>query len=257
MIRRSLALAAAGAVLAAAGTACSPSSSDTSASEASPAGSITVAAASSLTDVFEVIGAEFTKSTGNDVAFSFAASSAIAEQIRGGAPLDAFASAGTSSMEPLVAERLVTGVTDFATNTLMIAVPSGNPGGVTGLADLTRVSVLVCQEQVPCGVATATLFELNSITVTPVSFEPDVRSVLTKIETDEADAGLVYVTDVAASDGTVEGVAIPTDANVTTTYQAAVVRESRNADAAAAFVAFLNGAEAQAAFAAAEFAPAP
>ena len=257
MIRRSLALAAACAVLAVAGTACSPSSSDGSASEASPADSITVAAASSLTDVFEVIGAEFTRSSGIQVTFSYAASSAIAEQIRGGAPIDAFASAGATSMDPLVTERLVTGMADFATNTLMIAVPSGNPGGVMGLADLSRVSVVVCQEQVPCGVATATLFEQNSITVTPVSFEPDVRSVLTKIETDEADAGLVYVTDVAAGGGTVDGVAIPTDANVTTTYQAAVVAESRNADAAAAFVAFLNGAEAQAALAAAGFAPAP
>jgi molybdate transport system substrate-binding protein len=257
MIRRSLALAAAGAVLAAAGTACTPSSSDSSTSEASSAGSLTVAAASSLTDVFEVIGADFTKSTGIDVAFSFAASSAIAEQIRGGAPLDAFASAGTSSMEPLATEGLVTDVTAFATNTLMIATPPGNPGGIASLADLPGATVLVCQEQVPCGVATAKLFELNGLDIAPVSFEPDVVSVLGKIEADEADAGIVYVTDVLAGGAKVEGIEIPAADNVTTTYQGAVVRDAAQAEAAALFVAYLTAPQAQAAFAAAGFAPAP
>jgi molybdate transport system substrate-binding protein len=252
--RATLVLAAAvAAALALTGTACSssPAEGDDSASSTD---SITVAAAASLTDVFETIGAEFTSATGVEVRFSYAASSAIAEQIRGGAPLDVFASAGPTAMAPLVAEQLVSGVVDFATNSLTIAVPVGNPGGVTGLADLTRVSVVVCQEQVPCGVATVKLFERNALSVSPVSFEPDVRSVLTKIETDEADAGLVYVTDVAAAGSRVEAVAIPADANVTTTYQAAVVTESGTAEAAA-FVAFLTGPEAQAALAAAGFGP--
>lgn len=244
------------AALALAGTACSSSSSDDGQGADSPTGAITVAAAASLTDVFETIGSQFTASTGIEVSFSFAASSAIAEQIRGGAPVDVFASAGKTSMEPLVAEQLVTGVADFATNSLVIAVPAGNPGGVTGLADLSRVSVVVCEEQVPCGVATVKLFEQNALAVNPVSFEPDVRSVLTKIETDEADAGIVYVTDVGTSAGTVEGVTIPAEANVTTALQAAVVAESGSAEAAAAFVTFLNGPEAQAALAAAGFAPA-
>jgi len=251
---RRLTLAAVVAALSLVSTACSTASSG---SNDSPPPTITVAAAASLTDAFEVIGTEFTKSTGIPVTFSFAASSAIAEQIRGGAPIDVFASAGKASMEPLVAEQLVTGVADFATNALAIAVPAGNPAAVTGLGDLSRVSVAVCQEQVPCGAATVKLFEHNALAVTPVTFEPDVRSVLTKVETDEVDAGIVYVTDVAAAGDLVEGVTIPSDSNVTTLNQAAIVAASDHAEAAAAFIAFLNGSEAQAALAAAGFAPAP
>ena len=229
--------------------ACAPPSSSTT---------ITVGAASSLTEVLVTIGDEFMAANPDTtVTFSFAGSSAIAEQIRSGAPLDAFASAGTSSMEPLATEGLVTNVTAFATNTLIIATPRGNPGGVTGLADLPGVTVLVCQEQVPCGVAAAKLFELNGLAIAPASFEPDVVSVLGKIEADEADAGIVYVTDVLSSGGRVEGVTIPVADNVTTTYQGAVVRDAAQAEAAALFVAYLAAPQAQAALAAAGFAPAP
>ena len=229
--------------------ACAPPSSSTT---------ITVGAASSLTEVLVTIGDEFMAANPDiTVTFSFAGSSAIAEQIRSGAPLDVFASAGTSSMEPLATEGLVTDVTAFATNTLMIATPPGNPGGVTGLADLPGATVLVCQEQVPCGVAAAKLFELNGLEITPASFEPDVVSVLGKIEADEADAGIVYVTDVLSSGGRVEGVTIPAAENVTTTYQGAVVRDAAQAEAAALFVAYLAAPQAQAALAAAGFAPAP
>ena len=239
------------AVIALSGTACSSASSDSASSDSS----ITVAAAASLTDVFETVGTEFTKSTGVEVSFSFAASSAIAEQIRGGAPIDAFASAGTTSMDPLLAEQLVTDVTAFATNSLAIAVPAGNPGDVSSLADLSRVSVVVCEEQVPCGVATVELIERNALTITPVSFEPDVRSVLGKISADEADAGIVYVTDAMGRED-VESIAIPDDANVSTTYQAAVVAASPRTDAASAFIAYLSSPAAQAVLAAAGFAPA-
>ena len=241
-----------------AGTACSSAADSTSSSSTTQRTTITVGAASSLTDVLSTIAAEFTKANpGISVQVSFAASSAVAEQIRGGAPLDVFASAGTTSMEPLVTESLVTGVQDFATNSLEIAVPPGNPAGVTGLADLPSVTVVICQEQAPCGVATAKLFDHNALTVTPVSLEPDVRSVLGKIEADEADAGIVYVTDVLAAGEQVVGVKIPAESNVTTTYQAAVVSASPQAAAAAMFVDFLSGPESQAALAGAGFAPAP
>lgn len=230
-------------------SACAPQSSSMT---------ITVGAASSLTEVLVTIGEDYMAANPEvTVTFSFAGSSAIAEQIRSGAPLDAFASAGTSSMEPLATEGLVTDVTAFATNTLMIATPPGNPGGVTGLADLPGATVLVCQEQVPCGVAAAKLFELNGLEITPASFEPDVVSVLGKIEADEADAGIVYVTDVLSSEDRVEGIAIPAADNVTTTYQGAVVRDAAQAEAAALFVAYLTSPQAQAALAAAGFAPAP
>ncbi len=248
MTRRSVVLAIAPLALVAA--ACSPSA---------PAGDaatsvITVAAAASLADVFETVGEGFTRSSGIEVTFSFAGSSAIAEQIRGGAPIDAFASAGATVMEPLVAEQLASDVSGFATNSLAIAVPPGNPGQVTGLADLERVSVVVCQEQVPCGVATARLLELNALTVSPVSFEPDVRSVLGKVAADEVDAGIVYVTDVLGR-ADVASVAIAPEANVTTGYQAAVVVATPHAEAARAFIAYLTGPEAQAALAAAGFEP--
>lgn len=252
MTPRRVALLASLTALALTGVACSPSSSQDAGSDTTA--TITVGAAASLTDVFEQIAADFTATSGIEVTYSFAASSALAEQIRGGAPLDAFASAGTSAMEPLASEQLVTGVTDFASNSLIIAVPGGNPGGVTGLADLACVSVVVCEEQVPCGVATTKLLETNSLTISPVSFEPDVRSVLGKIVTDEADAGIVYATDVLGRDA-VESVAIPDDANVSTTYQAAVVADSGNSDAARAFVDYLRGSAAQAILADAGFRP--
>jgi molybdate transport system substrate-binding protein len=106
-------------------------------------------------------------------------------------------------------------------------------------------------------VAAAKLFELNGLEITPASFEPDVVSVLGKIEADEADAGIVYVTDVLSSGDRVEGIAIPAAENVTTTYQGAVVRDAAQAEAAARFVAYLAAPQAQAALAAAGFAPAP
>lgn len=216
---------------------------------------ITVGAASSLTTVLPTIGEDFMRENpGITVRFSFAASSAIAEQITQGAPIDAFASAGTSAMQPLADAQAVTDVRAFASNSLQIAVPPGNPGAVAGLGDLGRVTVVICQEQVPCGAATMKLFAANDLAIEPVSLEPDVRSVLTKIETDEADAGIVYVTDVLAAGGTVMGIDIPAEQNVTTLLQAAVVKDSAQANAAAAFVEYLSGAQARARLAAAGFA---
>ncbi|MFM9134890.1 MAG: molybdate ABC transporter substrate-binding protein [bacterium] len=237
-----------------AGSGCSAGTGPEAAPPVPERSTITVGAASSLTDVLATVAEEFTAANpGVSVRLSFAASSAIAEQIRGGAPLDVFASAGTTAMAPMLAEGLVTGATAFAGTSLQIAVPPGNPAGVTGLEDLARGTVVVCQRQVPCGVATAQLFERNAIAVTPASYEPDVRSVLGKVAADEADAGIVYATDVLASESRVVGIPIPPEANVTTTYEAAVVADSTNASAAAAFVAFLSGPEAQATLSAAGF----
>lgn len=252
---RTLSVAAMALSLGLAGAGCSSGSATVSTSRPQVT-TITVGAASSLTDVFVAIADSFTQANPDiAVRFSFAGSSAIAEQINQGAPIDVFASAGASSMQPLADGGQVTGVTEFARNTLVIAVPSGNPARVTGLADLAAVSVVVCQEQVPCGVAAQKLFEANAVPIAPVSLEPDVRSVLAKIEADEADAGIVYVTDVKAVDSMVVGIEIPADQNVTSVYQAGVVAESANAGAAASFVAYLVSPEAQAALAAAGFAP--
>lgn len=227
------------------------------AAEAATNATLTVAAASSLTDVLEVIAEEFTATTGVPVRTTYAGSSTLAEQVRAGGPIDVIAAAGTAVIDPLDQEDRVTDVTDFATNALMIAVPTGNPAGVRGLSDLAGVSVVVCAEQVPCGTSTQQLFTSNDVDVRPVSYERDVRAVLMKVRTGEADAGLVYVTDAAAAMGEVEGVKIPTASNVSSIYQAAVVTESAAPAASRQFVAFLNTAEAQEALAAAGFGPPP
>ena len=240
-------------VLTASACAGSPDSSEPSASGASD-GSLIVAAAASLTDVFGQIGeAYLAANPGVEVTFSFAGSSGIAEQIRQGAPIDVFASAGTIAMAPVADEGLVTGVTDFAINSLAIATPPGNPGGIRGLADLDGTTFIVCQVEVPCGLATAELLEINAVDAQPVSYESNVRAVLTKVEADEADAGIVYVTDIRAAGDAVMGIPIAPEDNVPTTYQAAVVTETGNAEGAAAFVAFLSTDEAQAILAAAGF----
>ena len=231
--------------------------SGTASAEQTSPGAITVGAASSLTDVFEEIIADFTAATGVPVRSTYAGSSTLAEQLRNGAPIDVYASAGTQVMAPLRSEGWVDDVTDFATNSLIIAVPSDNPGGVVALADLARVGVVVCAEQVPCGKATTDLFTRAELVVSPVSYEPDARSVLMKIRTDEADAGLVYVTDVAAAEDEVDGVAIPVEVNPTTTYQAAVTQETANTQSAARFVRFLTEPRAQALLAEAGFGPPP
>lgn len=217
---------------------------------------LTVAAAASLTDALTEVGDAFTAANpGVSLRYSFAGSSTIAQQIRQGAPIDVFVSAGTTSMDPVASEGLVIDVADIATNALQIATPPGNRAGVTGLADLERVSVVVCDVEVPCGVAATRLFEQSDLSVQPVSLEPDVRAVLTKVATDEVDAGIVYVTDVRAAGDAVVGIAIPPEANVSTSYQAGVVAESAARDAARAYVSFLTSPAAQAILAAAGFGP--
>ncbi len=243
-----LGLIAGSALLTFTATGCSSTSS-------SDATTITVAAAASLTDVFAEVGEAFTATHPDvDVTFTFAGSSTLAEQIRQGAPIDVFASAGTAPMTPLVVESLVTDVSDFATNSLQIAVPPANPGSVRSLQDLAAVTFVVCQDAVPCGIATDELFARNSISAIPASYESDVRAVLTKVIADEVDAGIVYVTDIIAAGDAVAAVDIPAADNVTTTYQAAVTSDTDAPQAAADFVAFLSSDTAQAILSTAGFA---
>jgi len=219
-----------------------------------PNSTITVGAAASLTDVFSDIAEAFTAAhPDTTVTFTFAGSSTIAEQVRQGAPIDAFASAGTAPMSPLVGEDLVNGVVNFATNSLQIATPKNNPARIQSLADLPNATYVVCQLEVPCGAAASELFARNSVPLAPSSYESDVRAVLTKVIADEVDAGLVYVTDVLSAGGVVTGVDIPAEDNITTTYQAAVVRDTGASEAATLFVEFLTTDEAQAILAAAGF----
>ena len=219
-------------------------------------GDITVFAAASLTESFTTIGQQFEAAhPGTKVTFSFAASSALAEQINSGAPADVFASASGSTMTLVVDKGgAVTPVT-FATNTMEIAVPPDNPGAVTGLDSLTSSSVktALCQPEVPCGAVAAQVFTNAAITVKPVTLEPDVKSVLTKVELGEVDAGVVYVTDVKAAGDKVKGIEIPADVNASTSYPISALAKSSNASVAAAFVAYVVSDAGQAVLAAAGF----
>jgi len=218
------------------------SSSASGSSSASLSGSITVFAAASLTESFTTLGQQFeTANPGVKVTFSFAASSALAMQITSGAPADVFASASTKNMDQVVSAGDASDPKVFATNVMEIAVPPANPGKVTGVESLASSSVksALCQPQVPCGVVAQQVFTNAKITVKPVTLEPDVKSVLAKVQMNEVDAGMVYVTCVKEAGDKVKGVEIPADINASTDYPIAALSKSSNAAVAAAFVDYV------------------
>lgn len=207
-------------------------------------GALTVSAAASLTEAFTEIGAAYeSRNPGTEVRFNFAGSSTLAEQINSGAPVDVFAAASSAAMRRTYDADSTLEAIPFATNSLAIATPAGNPARVTSLADLERpdVAVLVCDIPVPCGAAAQELFDRNGLTVEPASLERDVRAVLTKVIEDEADAGIVYRTDIVASNVDVTGIDIPSAQNVTTTYEIAPTISA--GDDAQRFIDFVRGAE--------------
>ncbi|MCK9795870.1 molybdate ABC transporter substrate-binding protein [Isoptericola sp. 4D.3] len=203
---------------------------------------LTVFAAASLRGSFEDLAAQFEAAhDGVDVRLSLAGSSDLAAQVQQGAPADVFASADTATMDRLVADDLVSAPRDFATNTLEIAVPPGNPAGVTTLADLADpgVALVLCAPQVPCGAASARVADAAGLDLAPVSEEQSVTDVLGKVVAGEADAGIVYVTDVAAAGDDVEGVELPEAADAVNTYPIATVThgdDGARADLAQEFV---------------------
>ena len=215
-------------------------------------GELTVFAAASLTDVFEEIATSFEEEHPEvEITFNFAGSSELAQQIGSGAPADVFAAADTATMDQVVqgegldadwaAEHGEAGRA-FVTNTLRIAVPPGNPAGVEGLADLADedVTVALCSEEVPCGTATLTALEAADLEVTPVTLEEDVRAVLTKVELNEVDAGLVYATDVMSAEGRVEGLEFPEAHEAVNNYPIGVLSASADPDLAATWVDFVT-----------------
>jgi molybdate transport system substrate-binding protein len=211
-------------------------------SPASLSGEIVVFAAASLTKAFEELKTRFEEANpGVSVTFSFAASSALAEQINSGAPADVFASASAGTMDQVVDAGNASVPTTFAENVMQIAVPPNNPADVTDVDDLAdpSVKVALCQPHVPCGTVAEEVFRNAGVTVTPVTLEPDVKSVLSKVELGEVDAGVVYVTDVQAAGGKVEGLEIPDDVNASTSYPIATLTVSGNVATAEAFVEFV------------------
>jgi molybdate transport system substrate-binding protein len=208
-----------------------------SASTPALTGKITVFAAASLKESFTQIGKLFEQNNpGTSVTFVFGPSSGLATQLVQGADADVFASASPATMKTVTDAGLSEAPQPFATNTMAIATPKGS-SSVSSLAGLAApgIKVAVCQAQVPCGVSAQKLFEKNSLSVTPVTEEVDVKAVLTKVELGEVDAGVVYLTDVKTAGDKVRPVLIAPDHNVTTTYPIAVLKASRNQATAAAF----------------------
>lgn len=215
----------------------------TPAARPAPAGTITVSAAASLTDVLPVIAKAFEKRfPGTSVRFNFGGSPQLVEQVNAGAPVDVLITASEPTMWKAVDAGTVGRPLLIAKNSMAIAMPPGNRAGVTSLQDLQNPSIrtAVCAPAVPCGAAAKSLFALNGVTVRPVTQELDVRAVLGKVMADEVDAGIVYVTDVRAVGDKVASVAIPADRNVTTTYPIARVTAAPNPVGAQAFVSYVR-----------------
>ncbi|MET1039219.1 MAG: molybdate ABC transporter substrate-binding protein [Aeromicrobium sp.] len=218
---------------------------------------ITVFAAASLKGAFTEIGTQFEAANeGVTVTFNFAGSSDLVAQIQQGAPADVFASADTENMDKAAADDLVEGApTSFASNTLQIATPPDNPAGIDSLDDLTGpdVQVVVCAPEVPCGAAAVGVEEVAGLDIRPVSEEQSVTDVLNKVVSGEADAGLVYVSDVKGAGDSVLGVPFPEAAEVVNTYPIAALTGSEHAETAQAFADFVAGPEGQTVLAAAGF----
>jgi molybdate transport system substrate-binding protein len=229
--------------------ACDGSAVDsTTAPSAALVGELLVSAAASLTDAFAEVEAAFEAANpGVDVVLNLGASSGLREQILEGAPADVFASANTSNMDQVVEAGEASDPAIFVTNLLQIAVPAGNPAGITGLEDFAREELLIglCAEDVPCGQFALEALANAGVTPSIDTNEPDVRALLTKVEAGELDAGITYVTDVLSTGGTVGGVDIPEDDNVIAAYPIVALTNAPNPAAAAAFVDFVLSAGGQ------------
>ena len=210
-------------------------------------GTLTIFAASSLTDVFTDLGNRLTADHPDlDVRFNFAASSALATQLTQGAPADVFASANEQQMAVVADAGLADGdPAVVAANVLQIAVPAGNPGDVRGLADFAReeLALAVCAPDVPCGSAAEKVFAAAGVRAVPDTQEEDVRAALTKVELGEVDAALVYASDVASAGDAVEGIGFPEAEQAVNDYPICVLAAAPNQPAGEAFVALVRSAE--------------
>lgn len=209
-------------------------------------GTVTVLAAASLTGSLDELAARFEEAhPGVDVVISYGGSSALAEQIVSGSPADVFFSANESTMATVTDAGLAVAPEVLLTNVLEIAVPAGNPGGVSGLADFANpeLTIALCDPAVPCGSAAQKLFAATGITPAADTLEEDVKAALTKVALGEVDAALVYVTDVRAAGADVEGIEVPEAAQAINRYPISLLADAGNPVAAEAFVDFVGSAE--------------
>ncbi|MFD5480791.1 molybdate ABC transporter substrate-binding protein [Streptomyces hawaiiensis] len=252
--RRPLQVASVGAAALLALSACSSSGSDSSAKPGSSgsgklSGEVTVFAAASLKESFTTLGERFEKEhPGTKVTFSFGGSDSLAASITAGAPADVFASASPKTM------KIVTDAGDasgppaaFVRNELEIATLPGNPHKVSSLEDLTApdLKVVLCDKAVPCGAAAQKALDASKLELTPVSYEEDVKSALNKVVLKEADAAVVYKTDVKAAGDKVEGVEFPESADAVNGYPITLLKSSKNAGTAKSFIELVRSAEGQ------------
>jgi molybdate transport system substrate-binding protein len=252
--RRAGVAAIACAALAVALAACTSSPATTAAASgataaAKPSGTLVVFAATSLTDIFNKIATEFDKANpGVTIKFNYNGSSTLATQITQGAPADVFASASPTNMTT-VTDKSLTSTTPkiFTRNQGEIMVEAGNPKHIKSISDLANssIKVVTCAAQVPCGALATAIFKNAGVTVKPVSQEQNVGGVITKVTLGEADAGIVYVTDVKANGTKTTGVPIPADQNSITDYPIAEIKHAPNATAAAAFINYVLGPDGQ------------
>jgi molybdate transport system substrate-binding protein len=243
-------------------------------SGAAPNGSkpvkLTVLAAASLKDVLPRIGAQFARThPGVTFTFSFGGTDTLAAQIEQGAPADVFAGASAKFGDQLSSKHLIQPYRVFCTNRLVLVVPPSNPAGIASLRDLTRngVKLVVGGPSVPVGSYTRTVLHnldaaygptySSSVLANVVSNEQDVDGVLTKVESGEADAGFVYVTDAKSAGLAVRTLTLPEAAQAVARYPIAVVRSTHHAVASEQFVAFVLGPQAQQELRAAGFGPPP
>jgi len=232
--------------------ACSSSTSTPSASSSGSgkvSGTVVVFAATSLTDAFNKIGAQFEKAhPGVTVKFNYNGSSSLATSITQGAPADVFASAAPANMKTVTDAGDAAGTPQvFTRNTGEIMVEKGNPKKITSVKDLANsaIKVAVCAPEVPCGAVATAIFKNAGVTVKPVSEETNVGGVVTKVTLGEVDAGIVYVTDVKESEGKAIGVPIPASQNDITEYPIAQVKGAPNATGAKAFISYVLGPDGQ------------
>ncbi|MER5195443.1 molybdate ABC transporter substrate-binding protein [Streptomyces sp. NPDC002755] len=230
----------------------SSAKSDSSASASASdklSGTVTVFAAASLKESFTTLGKEFEKAhPGTKVTFNFGGSDSLAASITGGAPADVFASASPKTMAIVTDAGDASGTpATFVRNQLEIATLPGNPDKIASLKDLTKsgLKVVLCDKTVPCGAAAQKALDAAKLKLTPVSYEQDVKAALTKVELKEADAAVVYKTDVHAAGDKVEGVEFPESANAVNDYPIVQLKDTENADAAKAFIALVRSAEGQ------------